>query len=305
MKSITRLLLLVLVGSLIFITNGCSTTISSNSEEKYIIDASQAVKLLEQDGVVLVDTQGPEEYGTAHVKGAVNISRNDITINIPVPNMLASKGKMEEVLSSNGISNDTMIIIYDNNNNMDAARLWWTLMVYGHENMKVVSGGLNELKKAGLEDTSEKTIVNRAKYIIDDKRTEFIATLDEVKDQVNDPKNNVVLLDTRNLEEYNEGTIPGSILLDYSLNNFKDGTYKPSDHIKIQYIEVGIKPEKTVIIYCKTSIRGAQTFLALYDAGYRNLKLYDGAWVEWSANSSLPIQTPTGSKIESNQHDNS
>ena len=62
--------------------------------------------------------------------------------------------------------------------------------------------------------------------------------------------------------------------------------------IKIQYIENNIKSKNNIIMYCKTSIRGAQTYLALYNAGYRNLKLYDGAWVEWSSMGSLPIQKP-------------
>ncbi|MPN60767.1 hypothetical protein SDC9_208499 [bioreactor metagenome] len=56
-------------------------------------------------------------------------------------------------------------------------------------------------------------------------------------------------------------------------------------------------------MYCKTSIRAAQTYLALYNAGYRNLKLYDGAWLEWSANPNNPIQMPEGSKVEASQKD--
>jgi thiosulfate/3-mercaptopyruvate sulfurtransferase len=62
--------------------------------------------------------------------------------------------------------------------------------------------------------------------------------------------------------------------------------------IRINYLELGVEPDDTVILFCKTSIRGAQTYLALYNAGYRNLKLYDGAWVEWSSKPSLPVQKP-------------
>ena len=35
-------------------------------------------------------------------------------------------------------------------------------------------------------------------------------------------------------------------------------------------------------------MRAATTFLRLYDAGYRNMKVYDGAYLEWSSNSQQP-----------------
>lgn len=292
MKLISKLLVSVMITSMLVTFSGCGTK-SSGQEGQYIIDAKAVTQLASNGNTVIVDMQKAEDYDKKHVKGAVNIPKNEVLINIPVDNMLAPKGKVEEVLSKNGISNDTTVIIYDNANNMDAARLWWTLMIYGHENIKVVSGGVKALEAAKAEMTNEKPKITPSKYTAKDKNTAMLATIDEVKAQVDDPKKDVILLDTRTQEEYNEGTIPGSILLDYQDNNYKDGTYKSIQNIKIQYIEAGIKANKTVIMYCKTSIRAAQTYLALYNAGYRNLKLYDGAWLEWSANTTLPVQTPS------------
>ncbi|MFZ5966148.1 MAG: sulfurtransferase [Bacillota bacterium] len=306
MKKIWKVLIFALIVCQMIFSVGCSTVETSTEEQgKYIIEAKEAIDLLGQEGVVLVDMQTPEDYGSGHVNGAVNISRSDIVVDIPVSNMLAPKGQFEKVLGAKGISNDSTVVIYDNANNMDASRLWWTLMVYGHENIKVVSGGWKALKEAGAEITMDATPVAASQYTAKEKNTGMIATIDDVKNQVNDPKKDVILLDTRTQEEFDEGTIPGSILFDYIENNYKDGTFKSIQNVKIQYIEKGMTPDKTIIMYCKTSMRGAQTYLALYNAGYRNLKLYDGAWVEWSANSSLPVQAPEGNKVESNQQDNS
>ena len=58
-------------------------------------------------------------------------------------------------------------------------------------------------------------------------------------------------------------------------------------------------------MFCKTSIRAAQTYLAMYNAGYRNLKLYDGAWVEWSANPMNPIFVVEPAVLELNASDGS
>ena len=65
--------------------------------------------------------------------------------------------------------------------------------------------------------------------------------------------------------------------------------------IQIRYIKADLDFDNTAIMYCKSSIRGAQSYLALYNAGYRDLKLYDAAWLEWSANPMNQIYVPEGS----------
>ncbi|MGV8979983.1 sulfurtransferase [Clostridium sp.] len=297
MKSMSRLFTVAMILSLAILTVGCGTSKSG----KEIIGAKQALELVKKDNVLLVGVQNPETnlYADKHVKGAVKIDLSEVVTNDPVVNMLASKEQIEKVMSERGISNNTTVVIYDTNNNMDAARVWWTLKVYGHENVKVVSGGMEALKKAGAEITSEVPEIKTSKYVAKDKKSDMIAGIDEVKAQVENPNKNTILLDTRSQDEYAQGTIPGSVLLEYINNDYSDGTYKPVPVIKIEYIEKKIKSSNNVIMYCKTSIRGAQTYLALYNAGYRNLKLYDGAWVEWSSKGALPIQKQDASEKSS------
>lgn len=304
MKFRFKLLLIMMIFVAMFSFVGCGAATPGEKGED-IIDAKEALELLSKDNVVLVDGQKSDIYLKAHVKNAVNISRSDIVINEPFSNMLAPKEQIEEVIGKNGISNDTLVVIYDKNKNMDSGRLWWTLKVYGHENIKVVSGGLDALIEAGAEITTDTPNVTPVKYTAKDKNIDMIATIDDVKAQIDDPNEAVVLLDTRSQEEYDNGTIPSSILLDFNDNNYKDVTYKSVQDINIMYRENNIDPDKTVIMYCKTSIRGAQTYLALHNAGYRNLKLFDGAWVEWSSDESLPVQKPSVNTIESNEQDNS
>ncbi len=303
MKKTTTLMLsfIMLMASLAF--SGCAP--KGNTSGEYILDAKTALSMMDDENTVWVDMQKPEEYSKGHLLGAVNITMDEITIKVPVENTLAPKAKIEDVLSKNGISNDSTVIVYDNSQNMQAARMWWTLKVYGHENVKVVSGGLEVLASANAEMSAEKPSVKPAVYKASDKNTEMIATMKEVKENVNDPDKKTLLLDTRTQEEFDAGTIPGSKLIDFSLNNYPDGTYKTDQDIQILYYEEGIKPETPVIIYCKTSVRGAQTYLALANAGYTNLKLYDGAWLEWSSNPNNPVQLPEGAPVQSNQQDNS
>ena len=105
----------------------------------------------------------------------------------------------------------------------------------------------------------------------------------------------MILLDVRSMDEYYEaGKVPTSVMMDYNTNFFGDKTFKTKDITKINYMEEKIFPENDIIIYCQTSLRAAPVFVQLYEAGYRNIRLYDGAYLEWSSNSSNPIEMPSG-----------
>lgn len=297
------LILLILVSVLTLSACGSYDFDETGTE---IILAETALSMMEKEDVILVDAQKNSTYLKEHIKGAVNIQRSDIVVSEPFPNMLAPKKDIENVLGNAGISNDTTVIIYDSNNNMDAARLWWTMKVYGHESVQVISGGLNALMNEGAETGEGNETNTAAKYMADEVNNDMIATLDDVMSQINDPKDSVKLLDVRSTEEYDAGTIPTSIHIDYITNDYEDGTYRSVQDIQIKYVEQGIQPESTAIMYCKTSIRAAQTYLALYNAGYRDLKLYDGAWLEYSADESLPVQYPDGeAPVQPNMQDQS
>ena len=105
----------------------------------------------------------------------------------------------------------------------------------------------------------------------------------------------MILLDVRTLEEFAEkGKVPGSVIIPYETNFFSDGTFKTTQITRINYLEDKINPEDEIIVYCQTSMRAAPVFVQLYEAGYRNIRVYDGAYLEWSSNSDNPVEMPAG-----------
>jgi thiosulfate/3-mercaptopyruvate sulfurtransferase len=305
LKKSIKILFVFLAFSLIL--TGCTQTeVSVPGEQgQDIITAKEALNIAEEENVVLVDAQKSGDYEDQHLVNAVNIERNDITTFGPYPNMLAGASKIEEVLGENGISNNSRVIIYDNNNNMDAARLMWTLHVFGHEDVQVISGGINSLIDAGAETASGENEVESVEFNAAEKNEDLIATKDEVLEYVNNPSDDVVILDVRTAEEVSDGIIPGAVHINYTRNINDDGEYRPyKDFLRI-YPDKDVTPDKKVIIYCQTSIRAAQTYAALHNAGYRDLEIYDGAWIEWSSDSSLPVGSLGGAPVESNAQDSS
>ena len=222
-------LLVLIAAAMLILSCGVKAPGEKNTE---IISASEALKIIQNPDTVLVDARGFSDYGNAHIKGAVNITRADIVVNKPFMNMLAPASQIEDVMGRKGIDNTMVIVAYDDNNNMDAARLWWTLKYYGSDNVKVVSGGLKALLSAGAEVSEQAAAASSKTYKIDEERKEMIAVRDDIKSLIDTPRSDAVIIDTRSKEEYEgEGTIPGSVLVDYRENNFKDGTYKPVQQI--------------------------------------------------------------------------
>lgn len=290
---VKKLSLLLAVVTLAGSFAGCNGHTFAKGDPKLLAAKGLSTEM-QKENVVVVDMQSAENYAAGHVTGAVNIPVSDIVINVPVKNMLTTKKKIEKLMNKSGISNDTTVLVYDDDK-MSAARFLWTMFMFGHEKVMVVDGGVAAVKAAGVPMDTNPVTPAEGSFTAQEPSQNWLATIDEVKTQVNAPNSNVVLLDVRSDEEFAaEGKIPNAVLRNYLTNYYADGTLKNTETTKIDYLQAGIFPEQEIIIYCKTSFRAAPVFLALYEAGYRNLRIYDGAWLEWTSSSDNPIEMPAG-----------
>ena len=143
--------------------SGCNPSEYVETEPQ-IISAAELAQLMESDEKVqVIDMQKAEDYAKGHVEGAVNLVKDDIVINVPVDNMLTSKSKFEKAMSEKGIENDSILLIYDNDR-MSAARLWWTFLMYGNENARVVDGGIQAIEAEGITLSKEEPTVKKSAY---------------------------------------------------------------------------------------------------------------------------------------------
>lgn len=249
-------------------------------EGNYIIQAKEVEDMI-AEGAILVDAREEADYNANHIDGAINIPMSSLTVTRDVKGMLADASEIENCLSNAGVTEKDTLLIYDDSANMKAARIQWSLNYYGNFNVYVVSGGLKSLEKAGHELTTTATNLSMAKYKTGDLQKKLLVSLTYLETLINEDEEGTYIIDTRSSEEFYAGAIPGAIHIEYVWNNYANGEYKSPRDIRLTYLDKGIKPEDKIILYCKSSVRAAQAYTALKDAGYQDVRIYDGAWLEY------------------------
>src|SRR3970040_1110354 len=97
-------------------------------------------------GVRIIDCATLEAYRRAHIPGDVHLPvyyyiKEDGPPGAEHGTFVMPPADFEALMGSLGVSNDTLVITYDDNNALVASRLWWVLKYYGHTNARVLNGG--------------------------------------------------------------------------------------------------------------------------------------------------------------------
>src|ERR1700704_3716245 len=102
-------------------------------------------------------------YDQGHIPGAVGWNWQT-QLQDKIRRDLIDKAALEALLSKSGISNDTTILLYGDNNNWFAAYAFWQLKYYGHENVRLLNGGRKKWIEKKRQLTIEPTKVAAANY---------------------------------------------------------------------------------------------------------------------------------------------
>lgn len=271
---------------------------------KHLIECDYLKSIKSDSNVKIIDFRTPKKFLNEHINNAINIWRIDIeNKSFPYEGMMATETQIENLFSSLGIKNEDELILYDDSGACDASRLWWILKNYGFNNVKILNGGLTEWRQNGGELTSENITYDTSSFKLPHHNNMPLHIgLDEMKAVVKN-KMSQVILDTRTDDEFSGnrqkkgasrgGHIPASVLLDWAhaIDYDKTKKFKSYSELLELYNKNGITKNKSIYVYCHSGVRSAHTTFVLTELlGYKNVKNYDGSWVEWSYYKGLPIK---------------
>jgi len=237
-----------------------------------------------------------------HIPGAVYIPfaamRTSRTIDgRKVDKMLPDKTYFEELLQSAGLrQTDPVVLVTEGEDAGDltiAARVYWQLKYYGHDNVAILNGGMLQWLGARQAITTTATKKPKGNWRATAERRELLATSGDVAAAVK--ARDVQLIDTRDLAHYLGATkrpyvtagghIPGAKMLPYDLlvEHNSPARFRSPQNVKELAQALAIDSDKPSITYCNSGHLAAGNWFVLSELmGNKNIRLYDGSMHEWT-----------------------
>jgi len=247
-----------------------------------------------------VDTQA---YQEGHIPGALGWNWQTQLCDT-VRRDVISKAELEKLFSESGISNNTIVILYGDNNNWFAAWALWQMKMYGHDDVRIMNGGRKKWLAEGRVITKDVRKPEATTYKAKERDESLRSYLMQVQQAMG--ANDYAMVDVRSVDEFTGkilsppglpetcqrgGHIPGAANIPWAQACNEDGTFKSREELEALYTGKGISSDKKVIAYCRIGERSSHTWFVLkYLLGYPTVSNYDGSWTEWGNLVGAPVE---------------
>ncbi len=231
------------------------------------------------------------EFQQQHIPGALFFDIDRIADpDHHLPHTLPTADQFARQVGQLGVDKHTSVIVYDNNHLFAAARAWWMFRVFGHEQVKILKGGLGQWLKQGYPTDSASSVITSRRFTAK-FQAELFVDLPQMQSAFQDPLQQIV--DARSSDSFKgqrplkesdlkPGHIPGSINIPYRSLFAEDGIHLLSkSQLKSIFLAADVDLAKPIIASCGSGVSAAVLQLALYLVGVTSTPMYDGSWAEW------------------------
>jgi thiosulfate/3-mercaptopyruvate sulfurtransferase len=191
-----------------------------------------------------------------------------------------------------GVGDDARVVLYDANNSVWAARVWWMLRWIGFDQAALLDGGLGAWTAEDRPLSTEPS--NRpAGTLTVALRPQLIADRDEVLASIED--GSAHLLDSLPAGHYRgewtmydrPGHIPGASNVSTTLTVDDTGRYRSPE--ELAEVFQGDREVRT-ITYCGGGIAASSNAFLMTRLGFTDVAVYTASLQEWTADPGLPLE---------------
>jgi thiosulfate/3-mercaptopyruvate sulfurtransferase len=240
-----------------------------------------------------------DDYLGAHIPGAVFFDVDAIADSSnPLPHMYPNAEQFARDVSALGISSGDTVVAYDSGAWMAAPRAWWMFLSFGHQNVKVLDGGLKKWLREGRPTHSGKVTPKAGKFqakldpsFVRSKQ-QLLGNLETHAEQLVDarPRPRFEGTVAEPWPGRRSGRIPGSRSVPYAdLFDAMTGAMKPLEELRKAFTGAGVDLTRPIVTTCGSGVSALVLTLALYRLGVRGTALYDGSWAEWGLSDGPPV----------------
>lgn len=246
-----------------------------------------------RESVVLADVRyymdgssGPAAFDRAHIPGAVYVDIDEWLAAPPTAadgrHPLPDPAVFAEGMARNGISDDAVVVAYDNAGGVIAARLVWMLRVTGHQ-AALLDGGLQAYPYPLAK--GREIAPSRSDFTVTEWPADRLAGIDDLS------ADGVVVIDARQRERYagesepvdaRPGHIPGAVNVPCRENLSSSSEFLPSETLREVFAAAGITEGTDVISSCGSGVTACHNLLAMESIGLGPGRLYPGSWSQYA-----------------------
>jgi thiosulfate/3-mercaptopyruvate sulfurtransferase len=236
-------------------------------------------------GGVVTMPSGREQYAAGHIPGAVHLDYADDLSDpsTPYAARVAPPDLFATVMGEHGIGDDSIVVAYDAGTIPFAARLVWMLRYYGHDAAYVLAGGYPAWVAHGNPVATESTVPQRATFT-PRVRPELRASRDDVL-AIAEGRSATQLVETQRDQTYaqRDRDIKGAVRLSGNqlLEDANGGRVADRATLDRLVRDAGLDPHKRTVVSCGSGVSASGAWLALRAAGFDDVAVYDGSWMEW------------------------
>lgn len=266
------------------------------AQERLSIKAQELDRLSRERRVVVLDARPSADYEKGHIPGALSLPYTATFEQLGQNGRVFSLSKAQTLFSELGLKRDDVVVVYDAGPMMFAARVLWTLEVYGHDKVRLLDGGLKGWQMDRLPLNREAVRVAPTRYVPTINPQRLATRLTTLVASRNPDA--YVVLDARKEPHYlgvesearRFGHIPGARGI-AMVRNFADDGIHLKTREQLAELYKDLPKNKKIVAYCNFGLISSLQYMILRDLGY-DVANYDASWKEWGNDDSLPIVEP-------------